>query len=698
MTAEATTAPSRVRDRAQYGLCAALALVGLVVIWDATRIGAATSSNDPVGPRALPFVIGAALLVVSALYALDVSRGGVGEQEAGEDVELGHPADWKTVGMLAGAFLLNAVLMEPLGWVISGALLFALAAFALGNRHHVRGLAIGVALSLITFYAFAIGLGRQPAGRHPPGNPLMDNISALLGGFADVITPMNLLIALLGVIVGTAVGVLPGIGPAMTVALLLPLTYGLPVEQSLILFGGIFYGGMYGGSTTSILLNTPGESASVVTALEGNKMAKTGRAAQALATSAIGSFVAGTIGTMLIVLVMPQVVDFAITLGSPEFLAIILVAFVGTAAILGSSRVRGFAALLMGITLGLVGTDFVTGQQRLTFGSPFLADNIDVVVIAVGIFAVGEALWVAAHLRRRAATVIPVGRPWLSRADWGRSWKPWLRGTALGFPFGAIPAGGAEIPTFMSYLTERRLSKHPEEFGKGAIEGVAGPEAANNASAAGTMVPLLALGLPTNATAAIIIAAFMSYGIEPGPLLLTKQPDLVWMLIASLFIGNFFLLVLNLPLAPTWAKLLRIPRPYLYAGILFFASMGAYAVQGQPFDLYLLLALGFIGFAMRRFGLPVLPLIVGAILGPLFERHLRRSLQTSGGDISGLVGGPVALVCYFIILGVLVWPLVARLRRGARGGDDDAGDGDDDGTPAAPAATTGPSTSEGSSS
>ena len=292
---------------------------------------------------------------------------------------------------------------------------------------------------------------------------------------------------------------------------------------------------------------------------------------------------------------------------------------------------RGFAALLIGITLGLVGTDFVTGQQRLTFGSPFLADNIDVVVIAVGIFAVGEALWVAAHLRRKAATVIPVGRPWLSRADWGRSWKPWLRGTALGFPFGAIPAGGAEIPTFLSYLTERKLSKHPEEFGKGAIEGVAGPEAANNASAAGTMVPLLALGLPTNATAAIILAALMSYGIEPGPLLLTKEPDLVWMLIASLFIGNFFLLVLNLPLAPTWAKLLRIPRPYLYAGILFFASMGAYAVQGQPFDLYLLLVLGFLGFAMRRFGLPVLPLIVGAILGPLFERHLRRSLQTSGG-------------------------------------------------------------------
>ncbi len=506
----------------------------------------------------------------------------------------------------------------------------------------------------------------------------MDNVNALLGGFADVITPMNLLIALLGVTVGTAVGVLPGIGPAMTVALLLPVTYGLPVEQSLILFGGIFYGGMYGGSTTSILLNTPGESASVVTALEGNKMAKAGRAAQALATSAIGSFVAGTIGTFLLVLVMPQVAAFGVTLGAPEYLAIILVAFVGTSMILGSSRVRGFAALLAGLALGLVGTDFVTGQQRLTFGSPFLADNIDTVTIAVGIFAVGEALWVAAHLRRKAATVIPVGRPWMSKSDWGRSWKPWLRGTALGFPFGAIPAGGAEIPTFLSYITERKLTKHPEEFGKGAIEGVAGPEAANNASAAGTMVPLLSLGLPTNATAAIIIVAITSYGIEPGPLLLVKQPDLVWMLIASLFIGNFLLLVLNLPLAPAWAKLLRIPRPYLYAGILFFASMGAYAVNAQPFDLFLLLGLGFIGFVMRRFGVPVLPLIVGAILGPLVERKARQAVQLSGGDASGLIGGPVAWVCYAFIVVVLLWPFIAKLRGRGRGDDDGPAGGDDD--------------------
>jgi putative tricarboxylic transport membrane protein len=504
----------------------------------------------------------------------------------------------------------------------------------------------------------------------------MDNLNALLQGFGDVLTPTNLLFALAGVIIGTAVGVLPGIGPAMTVALLLPVTYGLEPAQALIMFAGIFYGGMYGGSTTSILLNTPGESSSVVTAIEGNMMAKAGRAAQALATAAIGSFIAGTIGTMLLVLVMPQIVKFAVSLGSPEYLAIIVVAFVAVSAVLGSSRVRGLASLLVGLSIGVVGIDFVTGQQRMTLGIPQLADGIDVVVVAVGIFAVGEALWVAAHLRRKAASVIPVGQPWMGRQDWKRSWKPWLRGTAFGFPFGAIPAGGAELPTFLSYITERKLSKHPEEFGKGAIEGVAGPEAANNASAAGTLVPLLALGLPTNATAAIMLAAIQGWGIEPGPTLLAREPKLVWALIASLFIGNAMLLLLNLPLAPAWAKLLQVPRPYLYAGILFFASMGAYAVQGQPFDLYLLLILGLVGFAMRRFGLPVLPLIVGVILGPLAEKHLRRSLQVSGGEWSGLLAGPVTYVCYAIVLLVLAWPLIAAIVRRIRGGGDADGGGD----------------------
>jgi putative tricarboxylic transport membrane protein len=487
-----------------------------------------------------------------------------------------------------------------------------------------------------------------------------ENLTNLLDGFGNIVTPMNLLIALIGVTVGTAVGVLPGIGPAMTVALLLPVTYGMEPAQAFIMFAAIFYGGMYGGSTTSILLNTPGESSSVVTAIEGNKMAKAGRAAQALATAAIGSFVAGTIGTLLLVLVMPIMVSFAIDLGAPDYLAIMVLGFIAVSAVLGASRVRGFASLLLGLVIGLVGIDRVTGQQRLTLDIPQLADGIDVVVIAVGIFAVGEALWVAAHLRRKASEVIPVGQPWMGKDDWRRSWRPWLRGTALGFPFGVMPAGGAEIPTFLSYATEKKLSKHPEEFGKGAIEGVAGPEAANNASAAGTLVPMLALGLPTNATAAVMLAAFQSYGIQPGPLLLERESTLVWTLIASLFVGNLLLLVLNLPLAPAWAKLLQIPRPYLYAGILFFASMGAYAVNAQPFDLFLLLILGALGFGMRRFGLPVLPLIVGVILGPIAERQGRMALQLSGGELSGLLGGPVSYLIYTAVVVILAWPLLGR--------------------------------------
>jgi putative tricarboxylic transport membrane protein len=502
----------------------------------------------------------------------------------------------------------------------------------------------------------------------------MQSFQFLLDGFATAATPINLLLALVGVIIGTAVGVLPGIGPAMTVALLLPVTYNLEPTGAIIMLAGIFYGGMYGGSTTSILLNTPGESSSVVTAIEGNMMAKGGRAAQALATAAVGSWVAGTIGTLLLAFFAPIVTRFAISLGAPEYFAVMLLAFIAVTAVLGSSRLRGFISLALGLTIGLVGLDSVSGQARLTFGIPQLGDGIDIVVVAVGIFALGEALWVAAHLRRRAVEVIPVGRPWMGKSDLKRSWKPWLRGTAFGFPFGAIPAGGAEIPTFLSYITEKRLTKHPEEFGKGAIEGVAGPEAANNASAAGTMVPMLSLGLPTNATAAVMLAALVSYGIQPGPLLLQRESDLVWGLIASLFIGNTLLLLLNLPLAPMWAKLLRIPRPYLYAGILFFASMGAYAVNGSSFDLILLLVFGLIGFGMRRFGLPILPLIVAVILGPRVELQGRRALQLSSGDVKGLFGSvdvatgefqlsAVAIVVYAIIVLILLWPLIFKAIR-----------------------------------
>jgi putative tricarboxylic transport membrane protein len=398
----------------------------------------------------------------------------------------------------------------------------------------------------------------------------------------------------------------------------------------------------------------------VVTAIEGNKMARRGRGAQALATAAIGSFVAGTIGTLLLVFLAPTVVDIAIQLGAADYFALMVLAFVAVTSVLGASRIRGFISLVLGLTIGLVGIDQSTGQQRLTFGVPQLADGISVIVVAMGLFAVGEALWIAAHLRHRPAEIIPVGTARMDKKDWSRSWRPWLRGTGLGFPFGAIPAGGAEIPTFLSYVTEKKLTKHPEEFGHGAIEGVAGPEATNNASAAGGLVPLLTLGLPTTATAAVMLAAFQQYGIQPGPLLFENEPELVWGLIASLFIGNTILLVLNLPLAPAWARLLRIPRPYLYAGILFFASLGSYAVDASTVDLLVLLLVGLLGVMMRRYGLPIVPAIIGVILGPRAEVEMRRALQISGGDISGLVNTPLSIAIYTIIALVLLWPLVNR--------------------------------------
>ncbi|WP_222850169.1 tripartite tricarboxylate transporter permease [Allosaccharopolyspora coralli] len=492
---------------------------------------------------------------------------------------------------------------------------------------------------------------------------MVESVGLLLDGFATALSPINLLWAAIGVLLGTAIGVLPGIGPAMAVALLLPVTFALEPTAAFIMFAGIYFGGMFGGSTTSILLNTPGESAAVVAAIEGNPMARKGRGSQALATAAIGHFIGAVVGITLLVLLAPTIADLAVNIGAPDFFAIMMLAFIAVTSVLGSSRIRGFASLLIGLTIGIIGLDEMTGQQRLTFGILHLSDGIDVVIVAVGLFAIGESLWVAAHLRRSSGKPIPVGQPWLGADDLRRTWKPWLRGPVIGFPFGAIPAGGAEIPTFLSYVTEKRLSKRRKEFGTGAIEGVAGPESAASASAAGTMVSLLTLGLPTTAVAAVMLAAFQQYGLQPGPLLFQREPDLVWALIASMFIGSVLLLVLNLPLAPVWAKLLQIPRPYLYAGILFFASVGAYAVGGQPLDLIVLFVIGAIGFAMRRYGLPVLPAIIAVILGPSAEQQMRRALQISDGNVSGLVNTPFAITVYVVIALVLLWPVLFRLIR-----------------------------------
>lgn len=496
----------------------------------------------------------------------------------------------------------------------------------------------------------------------------MDQFQLLLDGFAGALTWEHLLWALIGVTIGTAVGVLPGIGPALTVALLLPVTFRLEPASALIMFAGIYYGGMYGGSTTSILLNTPGESASMIAALEGNKMARAGRAAAALATAALGSFVAGTIGTIGLSFLSPVVAEFAVTFGPPEYVALMAVAFVTVSALLGPDLLKGLASLLVGIALGLVGIDTQTGQPRLAFGIAPLLDGIDVVIVVVALFALAEAF---SHARSGTggATVQPLReRAVLSRADLRRSWPAWLRGTALGFPIGSLPAGGAEVPTFLSYSLERKLSAHRHEFGHGAIEGVAGPEAANNAAAAGVLVPLLTIGLPTSATAAVILTGFQSYGLQPGPQLFSESGPLVWTLIASLYVGNVMLLVLNLPMAKLWAKLLTIPAYGIYAGVLVFATLGAFAAGGTTVDLVILCGIGLLGLLMRYADVPVAPAVVGLILGPVAESQLRRALALSEGDPAILVSGPITITLWIVVALALLVPVVlpiARRRRAA---------------------------------
>ena len=491
----------------------------------------------------------------------------------------------------------------------------------------------------------------------------MELFDALMGGFATAATPINLLWALFGCALGTAVGVLPGIGPAVAVAMLLPITTRVEVTASMIFFAGIYYGAMYGGSTTSILLNTPGETASMVTAMEGNRMAKSGRAGAAPATSAIGSFVAGTLATVVVTLFAPRVAEFAVRLGPPEYFMLMVLAFTTVSAVLGQSALRGMAALFIGLAAGCIGMDQISGAARYTGGKMELLDGIDIVLVAVGLFAVAEVLYAALFEGRMQESRNTMGRVHMTRRDWKRSVPAWLRGTAIGTPFGCIPAGGTEIPTFLSYAVERKFAKGADqaEFGaEGAIEGVAGPEAANNATVTAAMIPLLTLGIPTSNTTAVLLGAFQNYGINPGPQLFTSSASLVWALIASLYIGNLMLLVLNLPLVGLWVKLLKIPKPQLYAGILIFATVGAYGMRQSTFDLFLLYGIGLLGVVMRRFDFPTAPVVVGMILGPLAEAQMRNAVAIGEGSWSIFVTRPMSLSLVLLVLAVLLLPRVLR--------------------------------------
>ncbi|MFM8621430.1 MAG: tripartite tricarboxylate transporter permease [Candidatus Nanopelagicaceae bacterium] len=489
----------------------------------------------------------------------------------------------------------------------------------------------------------------------------MNNVESLLHGFASALTLTNLMFGLLGTFLGTLVGVLPGIGPALAIALLLPITYSINPASALIMFAAIYYGAMYGGSTTSILLNTPGESGSVITALEGHQMAKRGRAGAALATAAIGSFVAGTIATAVLAFAAPSLANVAISVTAADYFALMLVAFMTVGSLLGSSMIRGMVSLSVGLALGLVGSDLQSGAVRLTFGNLHAIDGIETVTVIVSIFALGEALYIAGRAKESGWSLIQMqGKALMTREDLKRSWKPWLRGTGIGFPLGIMPAGGSEVPTFLSYSVEKNLSKNKDEFGRGAIEGVAGPEAANNANAAGALVPLLALGLPTSATAAVILVAFQTYNIQTGPLLFQTNPDVVWTLIAALFIGNTLLLILNLPFVKIWIKLLKIPKPHLFAGITTFALMGAYVANNAVFDLWIALGVAVVGYFFRRFGVPITPLIIGLILGPMAELQMRRALQISGGDPAALFATPLSKMLYLVLALVIFAPFIWR--------------------------------------
>lgn len=495
----------------------------------------------------------------------------------------------------------------------------------------------------------------------------MEQIPLLLDGFASALTPYNLLFVLIGAVLGTAVGVLPGLGSSMAVALLLPITFALDPTAAFIMFAGVYFGGLFGDSTAGILLNTPGQSSAIASTFEGHRMARNGRAAVALATAAIGAFIGGLISTTIVVFFSPVLVTMATEFGPAEYFALAVFAFLAISSVVSESVLRGIGALLLGVALALVGIDGPSGTERYSFGIPNLFDGIDIVVVTVGLLALGEVLHAASRIHRDPSSItLPTGGiARIGKKDFRKALPAWLRGSAFGAPFGMIPAGGAEVPTFLAYGTEKRLAdrRQDPEFGKsGSIKGLAAPEAAANATAGTALGTLLALGLPTSATAAILLAAFQQYGMQPGPLLFQRSGELVWTLLASLFIGLVVLLLLNMLLAPVWARLLFIPQHYLYAGITVLAMLGVYATSSSYVDLYLLVGLGVLGFLMRRFGMPLAPLIIGVILGPLAETELRRALAVSEGDPSILVSSPITIGVYIVLIGIVVVSVVQHLR------------------------------------
>jgi putative tricarboxylic transport membrane protein len=473
----------------------------------------------------------------------------------------------------------------------------------------------------------------------------MDIWNNVVLGFSVALTPFNLLLALIGVFLGTVIGVLPGIGPMTGIALLIPITFGLPPNSAIILMAGIYYGAMYGGSTTSILVNAPGESSSVVTCIDGFEMAKKGRAGPALAAAAIGSFIAGTFATIMLMILGPAIAQFALNFGPPEYFALMLTGLTVVTSLAGRSLVKALLATTFGLAISTIGIDLQSGVSRYTFGNLEMLDGLEFLVVAIGLFALSEVLTNLADMRQAVSERLSIkGGLWLTKEDWKRATPAFIRGTLSGFFVGGLAGAGAAVASFVSYGLEKSASKHKDELGHGAIEGVAGPEAANNAAAGGAMIHLLCLGIPGSGTTAIMLGALLMLGLQPGPLLFQQQPDFVWGLIASMYIGNVMLLVLNLPLVGMWVKILDIPLYLLMLFITMFSFLGVYTVNNSMQDLLLMVGFGIIGYILRRLDIPAAPIILAMVLGDLMEQALRQSLIISDGSMGIFFTRPISLI------------------------------------------------------
>ncbi|MDI6809554.1 MAG: tripartite tricarboxylate transporter permease [Candidatus Eisenbacteria bacterium] len=485
----------------------------------------------------------------------------------------------------------------------------------------------------------------------------MDLFNNLIFGFSVALSIQNLLYCFIGCMVGTLIGVLPGIGPMATIAMLLPLTFNVSPVPAMIMLAGIYYGAMYGGSTTSILVNLPGETASVVTCIDGYQMARQGRAGPALAIAAIGSFFAGCVCTLLIAMFGPPIAEFALKFGSPEYFSLMLMGLVAAAVLAHGDMIKSLAMVVLGLLLGIVGADVNSGVKRFTFGFFELSDGIGVVIIAVGVFAVGEIVSNLGDPEEREVFTSKVKNLFPTKEDLKQSFGAIIRGTGVGAFFGVLPGTTPSIASFSSYMLEKKVAKDPSRFGHGAIQGVAGPESANNADAQCKFIPMLTLGIPASGTMALMLGALMIHGITPGPQVMTQKPDLFWGLIASMWVGNLMLVVLNLPLVGMWVSLLKVPYRMLFPAIMVFCAIGIYSVNNSSFEIYLMVIFGILGIVWRMLECSPVPMMLGFVLGPMVEENLRRALQVSRGDLSVFVTRPISLA--FIIVTVLILIVMA---------------------------------------